>query len=862
MSKQLSADFDVEAVLADLTMLEKLKLIRGGSGFSTTALPEKGIGAVRMTDGPSGARGTKVFNGTRANCFPCAVGIGSSFDLQLVRDMALQLAAEARSKSTHILLGPTLNIIRSPLAGRGFEMFSEDPLLIGKIGATYIKTLESEGITACMKHFIGNEQETRKHTIDTIVSDRAMREIYLEPFRIAIREGNPGSVMASYSKIRGIHGSDSIFLMEEVLRKEWGWDGTMIADWYGTHSTATAIKAGLDLEMPGPTIWRTDAQVLSHIEAGILSENDIDFCARNVLKLVKRAVASGIPFDGPQETIDTPESRALLQRAAASAVVLLKNDKGVLPLSKSKEKPLKKIGVIGFNASQHFSSGGGAASVPLETFANSPLDGIRSAARSLGAEVEYALGTVAYAFVPPADPYFSAPGSRASSGDIARIEFWRKPPSDAWQSNEGDISFDSQPDYSFVTPSARCFMHDGVPDDIVQEAHYVKFTADFTPDQDGNWRIGLNSIDRAKLFVDGELVVDYSEDLKPGKMFFGFCYEERSAVLRGLNQGQKYRVELRTWDSAHLHGLPVKMPAGFNIGVIPELDAQDAIKQAVDLAKASDECIVVVGLNKEFETEGDDRTTMDLPGTADELVEAVLEVRPDAIIVTQSGMPVTMPWVTKATTLVHAFYGGTALGNGLADVIFGNVNPSAKLPISFPKRLEDSTSYPHFAHLSPSHKQVVYAEDIFLGYRGLVRTPERIAFPFGHGLSYTTFEYSDLQIVEEGPADFTIKSTITNTGAVAGAEVVQVYVRPLQPTLARPDKELKGFTKIQLTPQAQGQVTVKLDRSAFAFWDDRKDTGNWCAEQGKYVVLVAASSQDVRLVGEVNLKGNQTWRGL
>ncbi|OWZ58608.1 hypothetical protein C349_07217 [Cryptococcus neoformans var. grubii Br795] len=861
MANQLAPDFDIEAVLADLSKLEKLRLIRGGSGFSTTALPEKGIGAVRMTDGPCGARGTKVFNGTRANCFPCGVGIGSSFDVDLVQDMALQLAAESRAKSTHILLGPTLNIIRSPLAGRGFEMFSEDPLLIGKMGATYIKTLQAEGISACMKHFIGNEQETRKHTIDTKVSDRAMREIYLEPFRIACKEGDPWSTMASYSKIRGIHGSDSKFLMEEVLREEWGWQGTMIADWYGTHSTATAIKAGLDLEMPGPSIWRTDAQVLSHFEAGILSDRDIDFCARNVLKLVKRALQSGIPFEGPEKAIDTEQSRGLLRRAAANAVVLLKNDKNILPIGKNKDKPIKKIGVIGFNASQHFSSGGGAASVPLETFANSPLDGIRAVAETFGAKVKYALGTVAYAFVPPADPYFTAPGSQ-SPGDIARIEFWRKQPSGSWKSNKGDIALDTQPDYSFVTPSARCFMHDGVPDDIIQEAHYVKLTADFAPDQDGHWRIGLNSIDRAKLFVDGKLVIDYSADLKPGKMFFGFCYEERSVVLRDLKRGQVYQVELRAWDSAHLHSLPVKMPAGFSIGVIPELDSQEAIDQAVELAKDSDECVVVVGLNKEFETEGDDRSTMSLPGTADELVEAVLAVRPDAIIVTQSGMAVEMPWVLKASTLLHAFYGGTALGNGLADVIFGNVNPSAKLPITFPKRLEDSTSYPHFAHLSPSHKEVVYAEDIFVGYRGLDRTPERVAFPFGHGLSYTTFKYSDLEIIEEGPTNYTVKCTIANQGAVAGAEAVQVYVRPVSSTLARPDKELKGFTKVYLEPKAQAQATVKLDQSAFSFWDDRTGSGIWRAEAGEYEILLAASSQDVRLVGKVTLKETKAWKGL
>ncbi|WWC63090.1 uncharacterized protein I303_105689 [Kwoniella dejecticola CBS 10117] len=851
----LKPDFDIEQVLANLQTLDRVHLLRGGNGFSSAKLLNHGIPPVRMVDGPSGCRGTVIYNGTRANCFPCAVGIGSSFDLGLVKDMAKQLAREAHAKSSHILLGPTLNIIRSPLAGRGFELFSEDPLLVGKMGATYIKSLQEEGVA--------NEQEFNKHTAETVVSDRALREIYLEPFRIAVREGDPWSTMMSYSKIHGVHGCDSKFLIDDVLRKEWGYGGTVISDWYGTHSTSRSIEAGMDLEMPGPSIWRTDAQVLSHLEANMIDKKAIEKCVRNMLKLVKRAIQSKIPFEGPEVALDTPEIRALLRRAAANAVVLLKNDLQVLPIGNNKHrKTPSKIAVFGHNAGQHFSSGGGAASVPLETFSNSPLSGIQAAAQEISAEVTYSLGTVAYQYVPVADRYLSVPSRDGVSG-VARIEFWSEQPHDEWKTTKGNIVIEKPSDHDMISPTARCFMHDGVPDHIGKDGHYVRFTSSFIPDQDGDWRIGLASIDRANLFVDGQLVIGYDDNLKDGTMFFHFCHEERSCVLHNLKKGQKYQVELRCWDTTKLHSLPVKMPAGFSIGLVRELDPQGAIDEAVALAQTSDECIVMVGLNKEYESEGYDRQTMRLPGTSDKLVEAILAVRPDAIIITQSGMAVEMPWAEKAATILHAFYGGTSLGDGLADVLFGRVNPSAKLPMTFPKRIEGSSSYPHFAHLSPSHKQVVYAEDIYVGYRLLDRSPERIRFPFGHGLSYTTFAYSDLVIEAASEfGQFTVKFSIKNQGSLFGAESAQVYIRPLSSALPRPYKELKGFTKVFLTPHSSAQAKVNLDRSAFAYWDDREDGGSWIAEQGEYEVIVGASSLDLRLKAMVTLDRTEIWRGL
>ncbi|KAJ7639107.1 glycoside hydrolase family 3 protein [Roridomyces roridus] len=845
---------DIDQVFAKLSLPQKIKLLAGSGWWHTEEIPDI-VPAIRLSDGPNGVRGTRFFNGVPASCFPSSSGLGSSFDVELASNVGKALADECRAKGVHVLLAPTVNTQRSPLGGRGFESFSEDPILNGTIAAAYINGLQSKGVSATIKHFVANDQEFERFSISSEVSERALREIYLKPFQIAVRDSKPWALMTCYNRVNGLHVSEDKRLIGDILRKEWGWEGMIMSDWIGVYSTAESIKAGLDLEMPGPTVMRGKA-----VERSLISQklfpSDIDERVRKILELLKHAEESGIPFNAPEEYIDTPELRQFLRTAAADTIVLLKNDKKVLPLSDK----VKSIAVIGPNAKVAWTSGGGSARL-LSTYTVSPLEGIGKVAKNIGAEVKYAVGAASHSYLPLLDSYIQQHGSESPG---ALVEFWNEAPSEDFLAPDGQLSANKLSQCAWSTPTlgTNCFLMDGVDATKVNIDCFIRYSTKFTPDESGDWEFGMNVAGRGNLYFDNKLIVDLSTDPEQGESFFGLGTVDKQTLVTGLEAGRAYDLEIRisTSDFA-ARGSPFTCWGGIRLGGVRKFDGEKAIEEAAKLAKESDAVILVIGLNHDWESEGFDRKNIDLPGLTNPLVSAVLRANPNTVIVNQSGTPVAMPWINEAPTLVQAFYGGNELGNGIADVLWGKVNPSAKVSLTFPKRLEDTPAFPSFGDKGQELGKILYNEGIFVGYRSYEIRNLETMFPFGFGLSYSTFEYSDLQtsaVAADGT--FSVAFTIKNTSNVAGREVAQVYISDPQASLPRPIKELRGFTKVALQADESKTVKVDLTREALSFYDHRQMC--WVAEKGKFEVLVGASSQDILLKAEVELAGTITWTGL
>ncbi|KAF9448233.1 glycoside hydrolase family 3 protein [Macrolepiota fuliginosa MF-IS2] len=848
----MAVNFDIESVLTKLTVADKVKLLSGLGWWNTEPIPRAGVPSIKLSDGPNGIRGSYFFNGTPSSCFPCSTGLGSSFDVELARRVGEALGDEARAKGVHVLLAPTVNTQRSPLGGRGFESFAEDPHLNGTIAAAYINGLQSKGISATIKHFVANDQEYQRFSISSEVSERALREIYLKPFQIAIKNANPWAVMSAYNRVNGLHVSEDKRLLDDVLRKEWGFKGMIMSDWIGVYSTAESIKAGLDLEMPGPSVMRGRA-----LERALAAEKvfvrDLDVRVRKVLGLVKKGIESGVPFDVGEGFVDTPEQRQILREAARDAIVLLKNDKKLLPLSNQ----YKKIAVIGPNAAIAMTSGGGSARL-LSTYATSPLEGIQAAAKEIGAEVTYTIGATTHKYLHLLNPYIHL----SSGGPGALMEFWNDMPSKDFMSTTPDLPAPlSDPTWTTTTKSTDCFLMDNI-DEKVNYVCWIKYSTKFVPNEDGDWEFSLNVAGRANLFFDNKLLIDLSTNPEQGDSFFGIGTVDLRAVAPALKAGQDYNLEIRLENAEFAErGSPFKSWGGIRIGGFRKIEPEVELKHAVEIASDADVVVLVVGLNHDLESEGFDRPHMDLPGLTDTLVSEIFKANPNTIVVNQTGTPVTMPWISEASTLVQAFFGGNELGNALADILFGKVNPSGKLPLTFPQRLEDSPAYPSYGDKGQEHGKILYNEGIFVGYRSYEIRKLAPLFPFGFGLSYTTFKYSDLKtssISEEGK--FSVTFTITNTGHINGREIAQVYISDTQASLPRPVKELKAFTKVTLAPGEGKSVTLDLDKEALGFYDDR--AAQWIAEKGTFTVHVAASSSDLRLEGSIELRKTLTWIGL
>ncbi|KAF9512006.1 glycoside hydrolase family 3 protein [Hydnum rufescens UP504] len=796
---------DVQDVLRNLAENEKIALTTGRDLWHTAPVRRLGVPSIRTSDGPNGVRGTRFFEGVPSSCFPAATGLGASWDADLLQRVGQALGLEAKAKGVHVLLGPTVNIQRSPLGGRGFESYSEDPFLSGSLARALIKGVQSEGVAATIKHFVANDQEFQRMSISSEVSMRALREIYLRTFELAIRCSTPPwAVMTAYGRLNGLHCSEHPFLLDHVLRTEWDFKGLVMSDWSGTYSSDAAIRAGLDLEMPGSTVVR-GAALQRALRAKKISEHDID--AR-----VQKSRTSGVPEDADEGYHDTPEIRALLRETASSAVVLLKNEVNLLPLSTS----IKSIAIIGPDAKTALLSGGGSAFLRA-SYTVTPFDAISAAANEIGINhIKYARGGNAHKFAP-----LFGPELVASNGQRGV-----------------DINF---------------FNEDPLKRAGVKSVYHV---VSITPEASGNYEFGLASAGRADLYIDGRRIIDNSTNPAPGEIFFNTGSKEVTAIMK-LKGGQTYDLLVRySYISLVTH---VEARGGVRFGVAPLKPPEEFIEEAVSVAKGVDAVVLLVGLNADFESEGYDRSDMRLPPSTDLLASAVLAANPNTAVVIQSGTPVEMPWANSANSLLQAFYGGNEVGNGIADILFGKVNPSARLPLTFPRRLEDNPSYLNFGG---ENGKVYYAEGVFVGYRHFEKAKKAPLFPFGWGKSYSTFKHSaSLSSATIKPNEAVqVIVHVTNTGSRAGREVVQVYVHDVESSLLRPIKELKGFAKTSLLqPGATETVRIILDHISLGFFDDNVNVNKWVAEKGSFKVCVGSTSTDIHAELALELTESFSW---
>ncbi len=809
----------IEKLIQQMTLDEKISMLAGADLWHTIPVERLGIPVFKVTDGPNGARGADGSMGAPSVCAPVGVALGATWNVELVERVGEVLGDEVKAKGAHILLAPTVNIHRSPIAGRNFECYSEDPYLSGEMATAYIKGIQKRGVGACIKHFVCNDQEFERMSMSSEVEERPLRELYLEPFRKAVKNAKPWSVMSAYNRVRGTWASENDYTLKTILKEEWGFDGLIMSDWFGTYTDAVPA-GGLDLEMPGPARWMASDKVKAALAAGTLTEDGLNDKVRRLLGVMEKAGIFEKPELQPEQGFDQPEHRQIIRAAAQEAIVLLKND-GLLPLD-----GVKTIGVIGENARWANILGGGSSAVTPH-YVISPLDGIRSRAGKQ-ATVEYAPGCFIHHTLPAPD---AATLSTESGQRGWLVEIF------------DNLDFSGVPAFTQVNEHPQFGWFDASVPKVNQERFTVRLSGFFTPQESGLHTFGLGTVGRGRLFIDGQETIDNWTAPAP--------YGQKTVQIE-MTAGTRYAFKVDyawegnpRWRSLAVSHLPPH--------------AADLMAEAIELAKRCEAVVVVAGLTGEWEAEGFDRVDMKLPGQQNELIEKVAAVNPNTIVVLNVGSPVEMPWIDKVAGVVQLWYDSQEQGNALADILFGDVNPSGKLPTTFPTRLQDNPAYINFPG---ENGQVFYGEGLFVGYRYYEKKEVAPLFPFGHGLSYTTFAYSKLRLsAEQFKAEdgLTVSVDVKNTGKLTGKEVVQVYVRDVKSSLVRPEKELKAFAKVELKPGESKTVTFQLDKEAFWFYNPSTSSGQapaqngWVTEPGEFEILVGASSRDIRLKGKAML---------
>lgn len=671
---------DIKKLISQMTLEEKANLCSGGGKFCTTAIERLGIPAIMMADGPHGLRKeaqSDSFIGAKsipATCFPTAAALACSWDRNLVEKVGMAIAEECQAEGVSILLGPGVNIKRSPLCGRNFEYYSEDPYLSSELAASFITGVQSKGVGTSIKHFAANNQEHRRMTVNAVIDERTLREIYLASFEGAIKKAKPWTVMCAYNKVNGEYCSQNKYLLTDILRNEWGFEGVVISDWGAVDERVEALVAGLDLEMPS-SYGVGARKIIEAVKSGKIQESVLDQAVERILNIVFKAV------ENKKENVsyDKEAHHLLAKEVAKECIVLLKNEDNILPLKKE-----SKIAVIG-------------------AFAKNP---------------------------------------RYQGGGSSRVN-----------PTKVDIPYD----------------------EILK-------------------------------IVENENNVFYAEG---------------------------YRLEA------------------------DEID-WELIEKAKEIAIRADVAVIFAGLPEKYESEWYDREHMRMPESHNKLIEAISEVQKNVVVVLSNGAPIEMPWIDKVKGVFEAYLAGQAFGGAIAELLFGIGNPCGKLAESFPKKLSHNPSYLNF----PGEGDMVeYREGIFVGYRYYDKKGIEVLFPFGHGLSYTTFEYTGIsvdkkEITDNDVVNVTVK--IKNVGNLTGKEIVQLYVRDVESSVIRPEKELKAFEKVELKPGEEKSITFVLDKRAFAYFN--VDIKDWYVEEGEFEILIGKSSRDIVLKESIYVKSTKKLR--
>ncbi|HEY5155522.1 MAG TPA: glycoside hydrolase family 3 C-terminal domain-containing protein, partial [Acidimicrobiales bacterium] len=644
----------VEDLLVALTLEEKASLTGGDDVWHLPAVEHLGLGRLKVSDGPSGVRGERI--GTRRSlAFPCGMAAGATWDVDLLERYGAVLAEEAKAKGVHVLLGPTVCIPRTPLAGRTFESFAEDPVLSARLATAYINGVQARGVGCCVKHFACNDQETERMTISAEVEERTLREVHLPSFEAAVIDAGVWSIMSAYNKVNGTFCGEHPELLGTILKDEWGFDGVVVSDWFGTHSTVPASVAGLDVEMPGPPHYLGRKLALA-VEAGELSEAVLDEHARRILRLAERTgLLDRLPTAGEPQDPEDPERRRMARQVAIAGTVLLRND-DLLPF----DPGVRRVAVIGPNADLIEAGGGGSSSV-VPHRALSFVDELR--ARLPEAEVVYEPGCSLDRGIPMIDPRLLADG--------LLVEYFANT---SWEGEPVDT--DTLGTGQFIA------LGDPVPGVSVGACSLLA-TGTFVPDVSGTWQLGVANAGKARILLDGDVIVD-NTDPTPGKFYYGMGSDTVAASVE-LVAGEPHQlvVEMRC------EGLPI---AGFRLSA-GRPPVTDSMERAVAAAAEAEVVVVVVGSNSQWETEGADRPDLHLIGDQEELIRRVLAANPRAAVIINAGAPVETPWADAAGAVVMAWYPGEEGAPALADIVTGMAEPTGRLPITFPRRLEDSATH-------------------------------------------------------------------------------------------------------------------------------------------------------------------------
>lgn len=811
----------VEHILNQMTLTEQVRLLSGEDFWSVAENDRLGLGKLRLTDGPNGARGGgSLVGGVTSAAFPVGIALGATWDRELVQKIGSALADEVRSKGAHVSLAPTINIHRSVTNGRNFECYSEDPELTAALAVAYVLGLQSRGVAATVKHFAGNESEIERTTINSQIDERALREVYLRPFEAAVKEGGTWAVMSSYNKLNGTYTAENHWLLTEVLRGDWGFDGLVMSDWFGSRSTAPTVNAGLDLEMPGPTRDR-GAKLVAAVEAGEVDRATVRDRALNVLRLMHRTGALHDQAAFEERAENRPEHRALIRRAGAAGTVLLKND-GLLPLSASEGR----IAVIGPNAKVAQIMGGGSAQLNPH-YRVSPWDGL---AQRLGeASLSFAPGCSNHRWEPLIESRFAV--DYHASGDLS-----------------GPVVHREEIDGSVV------FWFEPIAGGKVEPARFsARLTGSSTATRTAAHAFGLHSAGLSRLYVDGQLVVDAWQGWTPGRTFFEEGCDEITGTI-DLTEGQTVEI---TVEFASRPGDNLQFSA-LRFGVsVPLSDAE--IAEAARVASETESALVFVGRSGEWDTEGSDLEDITLPGRQDELVAAVAAANPNTVVVLQTGGPVEMPWAGKVPAILQAWYPGQEAGNAIADVLFGDAEPGGRLPQTFPVRWRDNPTWSQDPEIYPGlGGKVRYEEGVFIGYRHYDKAGITPLFPFGHGLSYAEFVLEGLEVAADGAGGAKVRVTLRNVSDRDGATVVQVYVGDEAASVPRPERELKAFEKVALAAGDSRTLDIGLSPRDFAFYDT--DAGEWRVEVGRFTVWAGFSAADLPCSADLDVAGARLGR--
>jgi len=805
MSYNEDVEAAVEKTLAALDLDTKTRLLAGQDMWSLPGVAEVGLAPIVMSDGPIGVRG-RAWTGDAAIALPSPTAQAASWDPELAEKSGRLLAQEARRKGVHVLLAPTVNLHRSPLGGRHFEGFSEDPLLTGEMAAAFVRGVQSGGVATTVKHFVANDSETDRMTVDAVVGERALRELYLAPFESVVKKGGAWGVMSAYNSVNGSSMTENGALQNGVLRGEWGFDGFVVSDWTASRDTVGSVSGGTDVAMPGPmTVY--GEHLAAAVRDGRVEESVVDDLVRRVLGLAARV---GALEGAPAAVVEFPaeiDGAAHARVVASRSFVLVRNEGGLLPL-----EGVRSIAVSGMAASEPRVMGGGSAQVFVPHVA-SPLDALREALP--GVEVSYVVGTDARTQLPPVAGEFRSIARDAEGGVLSE-----------------DVLVESRVGWMGELPA-------GVDPAKVST---VELTGSFTPEVSGDHRFAVAGIGMFRLTMDGEALFEGALVPSSPDPVAAFIDPPSMRVTVPLTEGEPVSLSLTASIAPEQVSGPLKL-VFFTLGhTEPQDDVETGLENAARAAGEADVAVVFVNTTESVESEGFDRKSLALPGRQDDLVARVAAANERTVVVVTAGAPVEMPWAEDVSAVLLTWFGGQEFAGALADVLTGAAEPGGRLPTTWPARLADAP----VSEVVPTGGRLVYDEGVFIGYRAWERGETAPAFWFGHGLGYTDWSYEDVTAgAGGGEVLATVRVRVANTGDRAGREVVQVYLEPVEADADRPARWLAGFASVAAEAGGEAEAVVEIPRRAVQVWDE--EAGDWRTVAGGYVVHAGRSVADLRV---------------